>query len=111
MMRMNTIASQFQCLDRRHRGGSHRRIDLRGGNRNAMLGEIDPVETLRIVDQGRIALGANPVDDLGNGAVNVLRHLALGGEECGKPGFKIRLGLSQHNRHVKCSSGFMLWFE
>ena len=54
-----------------------RRGDLGGGDGDAGLGEIDPVELARIIDQGLIAARDDVLDDLADGMVHVGRGFAL----------------------------------
>ena len=54
-----------------------RRGDLGGGDGDAGLGEIDPVELARIIDQGLIAARDDILDDLADGMVHVGRGFAL----------------------------------
>ena len=54
-----------------------RRGDLGGGDGDAGLGEINPVELARIIDQGLIAARDDVLDDLADGVVHVGRGFAL----------------------------------
>ena len=52
---------------------------------------INPVEALAECVQGLVATLAHIMDDRADIGLNVDRHLTLGGEECRKPAFEIRL--------------------
>jgi hypothetical protein len=74
---MNAVARKLEGFDSFQGRCGHCRIDFRGGNGNAVLNEINPVETLRIVDQRCVTLGSDPVNNIGNCAINIFRYLAL----------------------------------
>jgi hypothetical protein len=61
----------------RGRGG----IDLGLGDAEPVGRELDPVEAARQLDQRRVAAGADIRQDRGDRDLDVLLHLALGGQE------------------------------
>ena len=80
-----------------HGGG-----DLVGRDPQAETAEVDTVESLRKPDQRGVAIGAHLLDDGAHDGVDVLRHLALGGEQRGKGGFEIRAPAVEAQGHA-CS--------
>ena len=80
--------------------------DLGGRNGDAGLGEINPVEALRIVDQRLIPAGDHILDDGANRLVDVMGRLPLHGEQRHEALFEIRGGSVQTQGHFCLQPGF-----
>ena len=81
MKRLDAVAGEFQCVQRRAVAGFHRRVDLGRGDAQGGGIERKPVEFCRCFEQRGIAAGGDVLDDGARLRLNIGRDFALGGEE------------------------------
>ena len=82
--------------------------DLGGGDANAGLGEIEPVEALRQLGQRRVAARAHVGDDGAHRVVDILRGFALGGEEGRERAFEAGIAGAQSLGHGLASAASLI---
>ena len=81
MKRLDPVAGEFQGIERGGVASPDRGIDLGRGHAQAGGVDVEPVEFLGRLDQGRVAARGHVIDDGAGGALDIGRNLALGGEE------------------------------
>ena len=85
--------------------GLHRGGDLVRRDAQPELCEVDAVEALGEPHQRGVAVGADLADDGAHGDVDILRHLAFGGEQRGESSFEIRAPAVEAQGHASSSPG------
>ena len=103
MIGLDAITRELERGERLRVASFLGRVDLRGADAQARLGQVDAVEFARIVDQGGIAAARHVGDDRADRGFDVRRGLALHVEKRAKPVGKIgRLGV-ETKRHERGS--------
>ena len=97
--RFDPIARDRERVARRRGHLALRRVDLRRRDAQALGGDREAVEFLRVGDERRVAALAHVLDDPARRRLDVLRHLALRGKQRREARLEIRLGKAQADRH------------
>jgi len=105
---LDAVARELERGQRLRLAFCRRRIDFGRADAHAYLGQIEAIEFQRQLQKRTVAIDLHLVDDVPHGFLDVLRRLALDGEEGAETRRKVGALAIQSKRHGLILPGFQV---